>query len=101
MATESAGIDLPAAVTLLGAAVVDVPIFRRAGLGSVLGYLAAGLAMDRPGAADRRPEPVPLFPISDRDWPGPRLPAPLTSFVGREREIAFHAHRERVIRERE
>ncbi|CAA9404337.1 MAG: Inner membrane protein, KefB/KefC family [uncultured Rubellimicrobium sp.] len=45
MATESAGIDLPAAVTLLGAAVVAVPIFRRAGLGSVLGYLAAGLAM--------------------------------------------------------
>jgi monovalent cation:proton antiporter-2 (CPA2) family protein len=45
MATESAGIDLPAAVTLLGAAVIAVPLFRRAGLGSVLGYLAAGLAM--------------------------------------------------------
>ncbi len=46
MAVESAsGVDLGAAVTLLGAAVVAVPIFRRVGLGSVLGYLAAGLAM--------------------------------------------------------
>ncbi len=46
MAVESAsGVDLGAAVTLLGAAVVAVPLFRRAGLGSVLGYLAAGLAM--------------------------------------------------------
>jgi glutathione-regulated potassium-efflux system protein KefB len=32
-------------VALLGAAVVMVPIFRRLGLGSVLGYLAAGLAI--------------------------------------------------------
>ncbi|TNC50083.1 potassium transporter [Rubellimicrobium rubrum] len=39
------GPDLAAAVTLLGAAVVAVPIFRRLGLGSVLGYLAAGLVM--------------------------------------------------------
>jgi monovalent cation:proton antiporter-2 (CPA2) family protein len=45
MAEASAGLDLAAAVTLLGAAVVAVPLFRRAGLGSVLGYLAAGLAM--------------------------------------------------------
>ncbi len=45
MAEASAGVDLAAAVTLLGAAVVAVPIFRRIGLGSVLGYLAAGLAM--------------------------------------------------------
>ncbi|TNC74628.1 monovalent cation:proton antiporter-2 (CPA2) family protein [Rubellimicrobium roseum] len=46
MATEAAaGPDLAAAVTLLGAAVVAVPLFRRAGLGSVLGYLAAGLVM--------------------------------------------------------
>lgn len=29
-------------VTLLGAAVVAIPLFRRLGLGSVLGYLAAG-----------------------------------------------------------
>ncbi|WDJ99971.1 cation:proton antiporter [Xanthomonas campestris pv. incanae] len=32
-------------VTLLGAAVVAIPLFRRLGLGSVLGYLAAGLAV--------------------------------------------------------
>jgi glutathione-regulated potassium-efflux system protein KefB len=31
------------AVTLLGAAVIMVPLFRRLGLGSVLGYLVAGL----------------------------------------------------------
>jgi monovalent cation:proton antiporter-2 (CPA2) family protein len=45
MATESAGVDLISVVTLLGAAVVTVPIFKRIGLGSVLGYLAAGLAI--------------------------------------------------------
>lgn len=50
MATESAGVDLPALVTLLGAAVVAVPLFKRAGLGSVLGYLAAGLAIGPFGA---------------------------------------------------
>ena len=32
-------------VALLGAAIVAVPLFRRLGLGSVLGYLAAGLAI--------------------------------------------------------
>nr|WP_313665107.1 monovalent cation:proton antiporter-2 (CPA2) family protein [Shinella sp.] len=32
-------------VVLLAAAVIAVPLFRRAGLGSVLGYLAAGLAI--------------------------------------------------------
>ncbi|WP_439333992.1 cation:proton antiporter domain-containing protein, partial [Stenotrophomonas maltophilia] len=33
------------AVTLLAAAVVAVPLFRRMRLGSILGYLAAGLAI--------------------------------------------------------
>jgi glutathione-regulated potassium-efflux system protein KefB len=32
-------------LALLGAAVVAVPVFKRIGLGSVLGYLAAGLAI--------------------------------------------------------
>jgi glutathione-regulated potassium-efflux system protein KefB len=32
-------------VALLGAAVIAVPLFRRLGLGSVLGYLAAGVAI--------------------------------------------------------
>ena len=45
MAAESTGVDLISVVTLLGAAVVTVPIFKRIGLGSVLGYLAAGLAI--------------------------------------------------------
>ncbi|OOF51450.1 potassium transporter [Rodentibacter trehalosifermentans] len=44
MAAESAG-DLVRVVALLGAAVVAVPLFKRIGLGSVLGYLAAGLAI--------------------------------------------------------
>lgn len=44
MAVESAmGDQLVRVVGLLGAAVVMVPLFRRLGLGSVLGYLAAGL----------------------------------------------------------
>lgn len=51
MATESAGVDLVSVVTLLGAAVVAVPVFKRIGLGSVLGYLAAGLAIGPFGLA--------------------------------------------------
>ena len=35
--------DLIKVVALLGSAVVAVPIFRKLGLGSVLGYLTAGL----------------------------------------------------------
>ncbi len=37
--------DLIQVVALLAAGVIAVPIFKRAGLGSVLGYLAAGLAI--------------------------------------------------------
>ena len=37
------GFDLIPVIVLLAAAVVAVPLFRRAGLGTVLGYLAAGL----------------------------------------------------------
>ena len=44
MAAEGAG-DLIRVVALLGAAVVAVPLFKRIGLGSVLGYLAAGLVI--------------------------------------------------------
>ena len=40
-----AGMELGLAVALLAAGVVAVPIFRRLGLGSVLGYLAAGLVV--------------------------------------------------------
>lgn len=45
MAVESSGMDLLNVVALLGAGVVAVPIFRRLGLGSVLGYFTAGLAI--------------------------------------------------------
>lgn len=45
MATEAVahGPDLVSVVVLLTAGVVAVPIFKRLGLGSILGYLAAGL----------------------------------------------------------
>ena len=50
MAGEAAGhaslaSELISVVSLLGAGVIAVPIFKRLGLGSVLGYLAAGLAI--------------------------------------------------------
>ena len=45
MSAESGASQLVSVVALLGAAVVAVPIFRRLGLGSVLGYLAAGLVI--------------------------------------------------------
>jgi glutathione-regulated potassium-efflux system protein KefB len=45
MAAEAGSSDLIPVVMLLGAAVVAVPLFKRIGLGSVLGYLAAGLAI--------------------------------------------------------
>ena len=45
MAADAASTQLVPVVMLLGAAVVAVPLFKRIGLGSVLGYLAAGLAI--------------------------------------------------------
>ncbi|MDY0953158.1 monovalent cation:proton antiporter-2 (CPA2) family protein [Stenotrophomonas rhizophila] len=45
MAVEAGASELVKVVALLGAAVVMVPLFRRLGLGSVLGYFAAGLAI--------------------------------------------------------
>ena len=43
------GVDLIPVVALLGAAVIAVPLFKRFGLGSVLGYLAAGLLLGPSG----------------------------------------------------
>ena len=40
---DAAGFNLGHAIVLLGAATVAVPLFKRLGLGSVLGYLTAGL----------------------------------------------------------
>ncbi|WP_434031158.1 monovalent cation:proton antiporter-2 (CPA2) family protein [[Pseudomonas] boreopolis] len=45
MTTSAETSNLTSVVALLGAAVVAIPLFRRLGLGSVLGYLAAGLAI--------------------------------------------------------
>jgi len=45
MAAEATGMDLAGAVALLAAGVVAVPVFRKVGLGSVLGYLVAGLVI--------------------------------------------------------
>ncbi|MDM8346413.1 monovalent cation:proton antiporter-2 (CPA2) family protein [Pseudochrobactrum sp. sp1633] len=42
-AVQHGGFDLVPIVILLGTAVIAVPLFKRIGLGSVLGYLAAGL----------------------------------------------------------
>jgi glutathione-regulated potassium-efflux system protein KefB len=51
LATESAGIGLGHAVVLLAAAVIAVPLFRKLGLGAVLGYLVAGLLIGPFGLA--------------------------------------------------
>jgi glutathione-regulated potassium-efflux system protein KefB len=45
MEADGHGADLLQAVALLGAGVVAVPIFKRIGLGSVIGYLIAGVAI--------------------------------------------------------
>ncbi|RVC16738.1 hypothetical protein EN879_32485, partial [Mesorhizobium sp. M7A.F.Ca.AU.002.02.1.1] len=45
MAAEASGSDLVQVVALLAAGVVAVPIFKRMGLGSILGYLAAGVVI--------------------------------------------------------
>ncbi len=50
-AASHGGPDILSVVILLAAAVIAVPIFRKIGLGSVLGYLAAGLAVGPFGLA--------------------------------------------------
>jgi glutathione-regulated potassium-efflux system protein KefB len=54
MMNEAHGLDLGPAVALLAAAVIAAPLFLRLGLGSVLGYLAAGMIIGPFG-------PAPLF----------------------------------------
>ena len=52
MAAESGGgVELGQAVALLAAGVAAVPAFRKLGLGSVLGYFAAGVAVGPFGLA--------------------------------------------------
>lgn len=45
MAAEQHGIELLPVITLLAVAVIAAPLFKRLGLGSVLGYLAGGLVI--------------------------------------------------------
>src|SRR5258708_29093966 len=52
--SEGNASQLVGIVTLLGAAVVAVPLFKRLGLGAVLGYLAAGLAIGPYGRSEER-----------------------------------------------
>jgi glutathione-regulated potassium-efflux system protein KefB len=59
LTTASATLDLSHAVALLAAAVVAVPLFRKLGLGAVLGYLCAGLLIGPHGLAlFRDPESI-------------------------------------------
>lgn len=51
MSAEAHSVSLLSPVVLLAAAVIAVPIFKRIGLGSVLGYLVAGLAIGPFGLA--------------------------------------------------
>ncbi|WP_171500900.1 cation:proton antiporter domain-containing protein, partial [Acinetobacter junii] len=51
MSEEAHSIGLLAPVVLLAAAVIAVPIFKRLGLGAVLGYLIAGLVIGPFGLA--------------------------------------------------
>lgn len=59
MADAATGLDLGHVAALLAAGVVAVPVFRKLGLGSVLGYLAAGAAIGPFGLAlFREPETI-------------------------------------------
>ena len=59
MAEAATGLDLGHVAALLAAGVVAVPVFRKIGLGSVLGYLAAGTAIGPFGLAlFREPETI-------------------------------------------
>ena len=40
---------LPSLLLFLGAAVIAVPLFKRIGLGAILGYLVAGVAIGPSG----------------------------------------------------
>nr|WP_277422471.1 cation:proton antiporter [Xanthomonas axonopodis] len=51
-------------VVLLGATVIAIPLFRRLGLGSVLGYLAAGLAIG-PFGLDLFNEPQAILHVAE------------------------------------
>ncbi|WP_129792338.1 monovalent cation:proton antiporter-2 (CPA2) family protein [Sphingosinicella sp. CPCC 101087] len=64
MAVEAHGIDLVPIIALLGAAIVAAPLFQRLGLGSVLGYLAAGVVIG-PFGIGLVTEPAQLLQIAE------------------------------------
>ncbi|RDJ20326.1 potassium transporter [Bosea caraganae] len=64
MATEAHAVELMPVVALLGAAVVAAPLFQRLGLGSVLGYLAAGVVIGPFGLGLLR-EPASVLQIAE------------------------------------
>ena len=61
---DASGFGLGQAIILLGAGVVAVPLFRRLGLGSVLGYLCAGLLIG-PSALALVNDPLTLLHIAE------------------------------------
>ncbi|WP_426037247.1 monovalent cation:proton antiporter-2 (CPA2) family protein [Brevundimonas sp. DC300-4] len=61
---EPTGMGLGHAVALLAAAVVAVPLFKRFGLGAVLGYLAAGLILG-PSALGVVREPETMLHVAE------------------------------------
>jgi len=64
MAEAATGLDLGHVAALLAAGVVAVPVFRKLGLGSVLGYLAAGVAIGPFGLALFR-EPQTILHVAE------------------------------------
>ena len=64
MAEAATGLDLGHVAALLAAGVVAVPVFRKLGLGSVLGYLAAGAAIGPFGLALFR-EPQTILHVAE------------------------------------
>lgn len=64
MAVAGLGATIGPVVVLLSAGVLAVPLFRRLGLGSVLGYFAAG-ALVGPSAFGLFPDPAAILHISE------------------------------------
>jgi len=61
---HAVGFGLGHVIVLLGAAVLAVPLFRRLGLGSILGYLAAGLLVG-PSALGLFDDPEALLHVAE------------------------------------
>ncbi len=64
MAAEAHAMNLLPIVALLGSAIIAAPLFQRLGLGSILGYLAAGVAIGPFGAGVLQ-EPQQLLEIAE------------------------------------